>query len=117
MLAGKLDGGLQEGRSNAGSPMPAVDHETRHPPDSGIILIQHSRESPVAAYSGKRATESYSGPSDTMIIDESDEPGRIFASHRTLTRESTSLGRRNVYGSAAIRESALVGSNRAIVRT
>jgi hypothetical protein len=66
MLAGKLDGGLQEGRPDAGSPVPAVDHEARHPPDSGILLIQHSGESPVAAYPGKPGAESYPGPSDRM---------------------------------------------------
>ena len=76
MVDGKFDGGLQEGRSDAGSPVPAVDHEARHPPDSGIILIQQSRESPVAAYPGEPRAESHSGPSDRMITDVCDEPRR-----------------------------------------
>jgi hypothetical protein len=76
MFAGKFDGGLQKDRSDAGSPVPAVDDEARDPPDSGILLIQHSRESPVAAYPGKPRAKSHSSPSDRMIIDVCDEPRR-----------------------------------------
>jgi hypothetical protein len=56
--------------------VPAVDNETRHPPDSGVILSKHSGQSPVAAYSWKSRAESHSGPSDWMITDIGDEPRR-----------------------------------------
>ena len=97
MFAGKLDGGLQQRRSDAGSPVPAVDYEARHPPDSDILVIQHSRESPVAAYPGKPGAESHSGPTDRMIIDVGDEP-RCNRSMRDLLIQRVAIVGRHFRG-------------------
>ena len=48
MLAGEFDGSLQERHSDARSPVTAVDGEARNPPDSVVIVGEHSGESLIA---------------------------------------------------------------------
>lgn len=76
MLAGEFDGGLQEGRPDAGSPVTTVDGEARNPPGSGIILSEHFRKSLVALDARERRTGPDPGPSGGMIIDVRNEPRR-----------------------------------------
>jgi hypothetical protein len=53
LLAGELDGAVQESQSDTGSPGPAVDGETRDPPNPAVIVGQHSGESSVSHHPGK----------------------------------------------------------------
>src|ERR1700739_4042831 len=81
ILTGELDGGVQEGQADAGSPVLTADGEAGDPPDSGIIRGEHPRESLVAGDAREGSTGSSPGPSGGVIIDVGDEPRRY---HRAL---------------------------------
>jgi hypothetical protein len=73
MLAGELDGGLQESQSDPGSPVARMDGEACDPPDPVLSAVS-TLESLVAGDAREGSAGSYPGPSDGMIIDVRDEP-------------------------------------------
>jgi hypothetical protein len=89
VIAGESNGSAQERSSDAGSPMPTIDDEAGHPPDSGIVLREHLRESPVPAHAGKRTTRPDSGPPDSVTIDIGDEPRRYRSMRDLLIQGAT----------------------------
>lgn len=95
VVAGECHGSLQQGTSNAGPPVLAIDGKTGHPPDSGIIAREHLGEGPVPADAGKRMPGSYSGPSSRAAVSVGDEPGR-YHSVRDLLVQRTAIVRRHL---------------------
>jgi hypothetical protein len=94
MLAGELNGGFQEGQSDAGSPVTTVYGEASDPPNSSIILGEHSCQSLVALDAWERRTRSYSGPSGGIIIDIGDEPRRHVRAGDLLVQRGAVVRRR-----------------------
>jgi hypothetical protein len=83
---GRTRSGLQEGQSDARSPVMTVDGETRDPPDSGVIGGEHSRKSLAAGDTREGGTGSYPGPSGGMIIDAGDESRRYHRARDLLAQ-------------------------------
>jgi hypothetical protein len=95
MLAGEFDGSFQERQSDAGSPVTAVDGEARDPPDSVIIVGEHSGESLIALDARKRRTGSYPCPSGGLLIDVRDEPRRHHRTRDLLVQRVAIVRRRS----------------------
>jgi hypothetical protein len=95
VVAGECHSSLQQGSSNAGSPVLAVDGKTSHPPDSGVIAREHLREGPVPADARKRMPGPYSGPSNRAAVSIGDEPGR-HCSMRDLLVQRAAIVRRHL---------------------
>ena len=90
VVAGECDGSLQQGSSNAGSPVLAIDGETSYPPDCGIIAGEHLGQGPVPADARKGMPGPYSGPSNRAAVGIGDEPGR-YHSVRDLLVQRTAI--------------------------
>src|SRR5579859_4011871 len=89
VLAGELDGGSQEGGSDAGSPVLTADGEAGDPPDTGLIRGEHPRQRLAARNTREAGTGSYPGPSGGMIIDVRDEPRRYHRARDLLVQRVT----------------------------
>src|SRR5262245_53934988 len=79
VVRGECDGGVEQGASNAGWPVPALHDDAGYAPAAGVIARQGLGDGPVLEDDGKTMPWPYPGPANRAAHSVGDESRRYYS--------------------------------------